>query len=221
LTTIIIEKSADLVATGLIAVSIASLTLTPAWLCESATSFLWIALTLGAGLMLMWGLRKNIGPGLEGLVGSGRFWPERWSDRLLSSVQLALETLGALSQWHFLVRVIAWTIAAWLVSLLTMLALFAAFGLELPLMAAIVLMLAVSMSNVAPSPPGLVGVIHGIAMIVLAQYGVTQAVVFGFGLVLNLVIVVPPLFLGSLALWSHFVPLLGSWYRRLFMEYYL
>jgi uncharacterized protein (TIRG00374 family) len=214
LTTIIIEKFVDLVATGIIAVSLASLALVPVWLHESATGFFSIGLTLSAGLVLIWRLRKSIRQGLEWVLGSGRLWPERWSNQLLSSIQLTLETLNTLSQWRSLAGVMAWTIAIWLLSLLAVLALFAAFGLELPLVAAVVLMLAISVSNIAPTPPALVGVMHGIAVVVLGQYGVTQSVAFGFGLVLNLVMVAPLIILGSLTLCFHLIPLFNGLRRH-------
>jgi uncharacterized protein (TIRG00374 family) len=214
LTTIIVEKLLDLVATGIMAVALASLALAPTWLPESAIGLLWIGLILGAGLLLMGWRRKRIALGLGRMLASRRIWPERWSEQLLSSIQLALETLGALSRWRSLAGVTAWTTAAWLLSWLTMLTLFAAFGLELPLGAAAVLMLAVSVSNVAPSPPALVGVMHGIAVVVLGQYGVSQAVAFAFGLVLNLVVVAPLIILGSATLCLHLVPLLNVLRQR-------
>ena len=90
-------------------------------------------------------------------------------------------------------------------------ALFAAFGLHLPLSAAVVMMLAVSSSNIAPSPPALVGVMHLIAVVVLGQYGVAQSVAVGFGLVLNVVTIAPLIVLGVWALGSRTILLSGWW----------
>ncbi|MCL4294648.1 MAG: flippase-like domain-containing protein [Anaerolineae bacterium] len=207
LTTLVIEKFLDLVATAIITVSLASLALAPTWLQASAANVFWIGLVLGAGLILIGWRRKRIGSYLGYLLAPKRLWPERWSRQVLSASQLALETLGALFRWRSLITVAAWTLASWLLSWLTMLALLAAFGLALPPAAAVVLMLAVSVSNIAPSPPALIGVMHGIAVVVLGQFGVTQAEAFAFGLVLNVVVVAPLIILGSAALCFHLVPL--------------
>jgi hypothetical protein len=44
-------------------------------------------------------------------------------------------------------------------------------------------------------------------VVVLGQYGVSQSVALSFGIILNMVTVVPLLVLGSLALWVWAAPL--------------
>ena len=75
-------------------------------------------------------------------------------------------------------------------------------------MAAAVVMMSIGFSNIIPSPPGLIGVIQAIAMVVLGGYGVPQPIALGFGIVLNVVTVAPLILLGSLALWQRAVSLL-------------
>jgi uncharacterized membrane protein YbhN (UPF0104 family) len=211
LSTLVMEKAFDLVAAGLIAVSLVALTVAPVWLRERASGILLIGLILSAGLLLIWRLRKWLEECLAGMLAPGSLLPAPRQEWLLNALGAILKAFGTLTDPPSLVRVVLWTLTAWLLSLLTMMALFAAFGLHLPLSAAVVMMLAVSSSNIAPSPPALVGVIHLIAVVVLGQYGVTQSVAVGFGLVLNVVTIAPLIILGGWALGSRTISLSGWW----------
>ena len=208
LSTIAIEKAVDLVAAGLIAVSVVFLAVAPMWLQNWAGSVLVMGLVLVAGLILVWYQRDWIGSVLSRALAFGGWLPERWQSRLLRVAQTMLESFGALTDWHALGRVLFWTMLAWLFSLLAVWTLIMAFGLPLSLTAAAVVMLSLSFSNIIPSPPGLIGVIQAIAMVVLGGYGVPQPIALGFGIVLNVVTVAPLILLGSLALWQRAVSLL-------------
>ncbi len=211
LSTLVMEKVLDLVAAGLIAVSLVALTVAPVWLRERASGVLLIGLTLIVGLLLIWRLRKWLEECLAGVLAPGSLLPAPGQGWLLNVLGALLKAFGTLTDTSSLARVVLWTLTGWLLSLLTMMALLAAFGLHLPLSAAVVMMLAVSSSNIAPSPPALVGVMHLIAVVVLGQYGVAQSVAVGFGLVLNVVTVAPLIILGGWALGSRPISLSAGW----------
>ncbi len=210
LSTLVIEKTLDLAAAALVAVALIALTVTPAWLQAQAGGVLLLSAILITGLVLLVTVRGWIKRFFDPEILAGWFLP-RW---LRSALGTGLEALGVLSYGGVLSRIILWTACIWLLSVLTMLALLAAFGLQqLPLAAAVVMMLAVSSSNIAPSPPALVGVMHLIAVVVLSQYGVARPVAVGFGTVLNIVTVLPLVILGSGALWLQLTPL-QVWLRQ-------
>lgn len=204
LSTILVEKTLDLLAAGLVATSLVVLAVAPAWLRQPAGGLLLVGLVLAAGLVLLWRQRDELERFLAGRPG--RWLPGRAQRQLGRVVQTLFAGLGSLTSWRALAPVLGWTVAVWLLSLLAMLALFRAFELQLPLAAAALLMLAVSTSNIVPSPPALIGLMHGMAVVVLGQYGVDQAGALGFGIVLHLVTVTPLLLLGSWVLWSRTVP---------------
>jgi hypothetical protein len=213
LSTLVVEKTLDLVTAGLIAVALGALATAPVWLGQAAGPLLLVGLTLAGGLLLVWWRRGRLEQGLAGLLARLTWLPVRWQRGLLGGLQTMLAALGSLTDRRVMTVVLGWTASSWLLSLLTMVALLAAFGLQLPLTAAILLVLAVSTSNIAPSPPALVGVIHGLAVLVLGQYGVAQATALGFGIVLNLVTVLPLILLGCWAWWSSSLPLV-AWLQR-------
>ena len=201
LSTIVVEKGLDLVAAGLMAAALVLLAAVPIWLRESAISMLLVGVTLVIGFALVWRLRDWLEQVVARMLALGGWLPELWRGRLLRVAHTMLQAFGTLTDLPSLARMLLWTTVAWLLSLLAMLTLFTAFGLHLPVTAAVVLMLAISFSSIVPSPPALVGMMHAIAVVVLGEYGVMQPVAFGFGIVLNVVTVAPLIVLGGLALW--------------------
>ena len=218
LSTIAIEKAMDLVAAGLLAVAVVVLTVAPGWLQNWAGSVLILGLVIVIGFALVWYLRSWIELFLRRTlrVASGGWLPESWQARLLRIVHTLLHTFGALTTWTILARILFWTTLSWLVSLLSLFALFLAFGLQAPLAATAVLMLSINFSNIVPSPPALVGIMQAIVVVVLGGYGVPQPVALGFGIVLNVITVAPLILLGSLGLGQRAVSLMqfirkGPW----------
>jgi uncharacterized protein (TIRG00374 family) len=213
LSTIAIEKAIDLVAAGLLAVAVVVRAAAPGWLQNWAGSVLLLGVTLVVGLALVWYLRRWIKLLLTRTlrVATGGWLAERWQARLLGIAGTMLDAFGALTTWTILVRTLFWTVLAWSVSLLCLLALFVAFGLQLPLTAAVVLMLSLNFSNIVPSPPALVGIMQAIVVVVLGGYGVPQPIALGLGIVLNVITVSPLILLGSLGLGQRAV----SWMQLL------
>lgn len=200
LPTLLIEKALDLLAGGLLLVSLTLLPTGPSGLGQTAGGLVVISLVLLFGSALLWQQRARI----EALVTTpaGR---SRWSTVIepwLPFLQRFLSGLGLLAGWRALGLLVCWTSAIWLSSLLTILALLAAFNLAVPPAAAVLIMVGISFSNIAPSPPALIGLMPGIAVAALSLYGVPPADGLAFGLVLNVVTVAPLVGLGSWAVWG-------------------
>jgi uncharacterized protein (TIRG00374 family) len=208
LATIAVEKAVDLVATGLIAVAVVALALTPSWLRDWAGSILFLGVVFVAGLLAVWLLRNWIETAILCVLSFGGWVPEHWRMRVARIAHTTLQSFGALASWGAVVRIVFWTCLAWLFSLFSLLALCLAFNLSLPWTAAAVLMLSLTFSNVAPTPPALVGITQAIAIVVLGGYGTAQSTALGFGIVLNVIVVGPVILLGSLGLGQRAVSLL-------------
>ena len=142
------------------------------------------------------------------ILAIGDWLPEHWQVRLLRIAHTMLHAFGALTTRTILVRVLFWTVLAWLCSLFSLFALFSAFGLQSPIAAAIVLVLSLNFSNIVPSPPALIGIMQAIAVVVLGGYGVPQPLALGFGIVLNVVTVAPLILMGSFGLLQRAVSLM-------------
>lgn len=214
LSTIVVEKALDLFALALLSASLVALAMAPVWLRQPASSLFLISLILLVSLMVVWGLRDGLQQSIARILRSARVLPERWRSQLRWLLQTTLEALGSLTDLLSLAHLLFWTAVIWLISFVTILTLFAAFGLHLPVAAAAVLMVTLSFSYVVPTPPALAGVMPGIAVLVLSQYGVARSTALGFGIVLNVVLVTPLLVLGGWAVWSRTVSVLGLLHKR-------
>ncbi len=200
LTTIIVEKSLDLVTTGLVAVALLVLSVAPPWLQQPLEGLALTGLALLGGLALLWLLRERLDRRLTPGPAQANGRLGRWQQYFLVTGHTMFQTFETSAKSSKLGWVLFWSLAGWSLSLLTIMALLAAFRLDLPLTAALTLMLAVNSSNILPSPPALLGLMQLIAVIVLGYYGVPRSSALGFGIILNLVTVVPLVVLGSWAL---------------------
>ncbi len=210
LSTLVVEKALDLMSAGLMAASLLGLAAGPAWFNRAAPGLIALSLVVMVGLLGLW--RGQGRAGLR-LSASERWLPAGWSRRLQQTGQTFLAALALLSQGRALVPVSLWTLAIWLGSLGTIKALLVAYDLALPLAAAALIMLALLFSNLAPTPPAMLGLIPGIAVAILGPYGVAQPTALGFGLMLNLVIAGPVLLAGSLTLWAQATAVLSLFNR--------
>jgi uncharacterized protein (TIRG00374 family) len=214
LSTIIVEKGLDLTAAGVVAAALVVLAVTPAWLWQQSAGLALAGLLLPVGLILLWSGRRQIERGFAAGLARASCLPERWRQHILAISRTMLQTFEAIAATpSTLGWVLFWTMMAWLLSLLTMMTLFAAFHLTLPLTAVLLMVLAVHSSNILPSPPALVGLMQVIAVVVLGQYGLPRSEAVGFGLILNIVTVAPIIILGSWALLPRLASIL-TWTRQ-------
>jgi uncharacterized membrane protein YbhN (UPF0104 family) len=98
-----------------------------------------------------------------------------------------------------LLPVLGLTAFIWLLSLGVMQAVLQAFGIVNGGAAALALMLALAFSNLAPTPPALVGLVGAVAEVTLSPFGVPRAQALVVGTILNIVLVGPPVALGGWA----------------------
>jgi uncharacterized protein (TIRG00374 family) len=211
LSTIVLEKSLDLVAAGvLITLAVSGLTL-PEWFPLSAG----VTMGLSGGALLValvgiWLAHAWI-ERLAGRVIGFRDWlPGPVQARLLRFVRAMLEGLGTLTGFGTALPIFGLTIASWIISVVTIIAMLMAFGLPAAWQVALVLSLTVYLSNLVPAPPALVGVVSAVAVMTLQWFGVAGEDAMALGLVLNAVLIGPLVLIGGWATWQRFSALTGG-----------
>lgn len=198
--TIVVEKTLDLLAIGFVVLAGAPLALIPSSLKQEAgAAGLILGIVLFIALLVFGRLERPIVNALAAIPEPGHTgWARifNWVRHAIASTLSSMATLRG----RQLVRVAALTAAIWLLSIFTMQIMLVAFGLDVGWGAALALMLAGMASHWAPTPPAMIGVVGAVAMAVLASFGVDPVRGLALGTVLNVVLVGPPMVLGSIEL---------------------
>lgn len=197
--TIVLEKTADLVAyAALFAVLLLSLPL-PAWIGGSAYTLVLAALF--AGLLIAFAVlqRERLARSLPGLIE--RILPQRFGAYLAGRSRAALESLSVIGSGTDLFLLVILTTVIWAAALLNPWLALQAFDLQLPLTASLLLLIALQAGISLPSVPGYLGVFEYICVLSLGVFGVEPAVALGYGLLLHAVVFLPPVLLGLLSFW--------------------
>jgi uncharacterized protein (TIRG00374 family) len=113
------------------------------------------------------------------------FVPDRGKEVIANIVKKFARGLEFLSDGRAVASIAAQTLLIWILMGLSNILVFKAFGLDLPVDAAFVVLVVVSIAILAPSTPGFVGVYHAGAVWSLMQYGVDQELALSCALVLH------------------------------------
>jgi uncharacterized protein (TIRG00374 family) len=200
--TVVLEKVPDMIALGSLFLALLFLLPMPGWASSPGYSLLAVALFSLLALMLA-GSRRE---GLARVLDRTASWlPERWQAGVRSSLQSGLSALDVLRSRGQLFRVAFWTALVWLMAVGVNYLVFRALDLQLPLEAAMFLLLVLQVGIVLPSAPGRIGVFEYICVLVLGIYGLESSQALGYGILLHAVVFLPMAVLG-LVFWG----LLGS-----------
>ncbi len=195
--TIVVEKSLDLLAVGALLALAVPIAILPAWLRPKAGPGAFLtALVLMTALLLVRWLR---GPLLRALTAIPAPASPAWSRARAYLVRLARAVLDGVAgvEGRRLAPVLALTVLVWLLSVGTILAMLMAFGIAGGERIALVLMLALTFSNLVPTPPALLGVVGAVTVAVCAPFGIPRVEALTLGTLLNAVMVLPTVLLGG------------------------
>jgi len=120
-----------------------------------------------------------------------------WVDRF--SVELATG-LSGLRDRRVALEAFVWSIAIWLVSALWAWLILLAFQPKLDFAAGVLVIVALGLAMILPSPPAAVGVFEAAALLALKAYGVSQTAALPYALVLHVANFIPFILGGVLTL---------------------
>jgi hypothetical protein len=125
----------------------------------------------------------------------------RLSDQRLERIVTELaHGLSGLRNWRVASEAFLWTVVAWLFSMLSAYLVSVAFHLRLPFAAGVLVMVAVGLGMILPSPPAAVGVFEGAVLVALRAYDVAPSSALPYALVLHIVNFFPYVLGGGLLL---------------------
>ncbi len=139
---------------------------------------------------------------LRGVRTAGRFIPVLSNDWLVEQTRKGLASLRSIRDLSVASRVLAWTILAWILAILTNDLVLLAMGISVPMWAAL-LVLVVTQVGVAaiPSAPGQIGVFHYLVVLSLSVFAVDKEIALGYAVLLHLVVYLPMMLIGAFCLW--------------------
>lgn len=205
ISTVVVEKAVDMLAVLALAAVLVFTMPIPSWLQRPLGSLTVTALALLAVLLLMARFRRP----LVGLVSRslGRLpqmlRPNFWQQQ----VERLLDGLRALRRPRTIVPVAVLTVGAWTFSAVTNHFVFQAVGISLPFAASAFLLMALQVGIAVPTGPGRVGVFQYITILAMSVFAVGPEKAFAIGVVLYLLVNLPPIVLGLLFVWQYHLSL--------------
>jgi uncharacterized protein (TIRG00374 family) len=195
ISTVVIERIFDLLA--LLFLLFACYPLLPAISWLKAAALLGLVLVTGLGVIVYLLVRYDE-RAVRWLLSPLRRLPgEHTGARVEAGIINATRGLVALRDPRVALRGMALTLASWTVLSLSFWILTNAFDLGLPLVAGMLVVVAINLSLVLPSSPAALGVFEAATVVALRAFDVEQAEALSFALVLHLLNFVPFLIIGA------------------------
>jgi uncharacterized protein (TIRG00374 family) len=195
ISTVVIERIFDLLA--LLFLLFASYPLLPAISWLKAAALLGLVLVTGLAVIVYLLVRYDE-RAVRWLLSPLRRLPgEHTGARVEAGIVNATRGLVALRDPRVALRGMALTLASWIVLSLSFWILTNAFDLGLPLVAGMVVVVAINLSLVLPSSPAALGVFEAATVVALRAFDVPQAEALSFALVLHLLNFIPFLIIGA------------------------
>lgn len=117
-------------------------------------------------------------------------------DHLTRTIEEITHGLSGLRRGPVALEALAWTLAAWMLSALCAYIITLSFKLHVDFAGGVLVVVAVGLSMILPSPPGAIGVYEGAALIGLKAYPITHSVALSYALMLHAVNFLPFLLVG-------------------------
>lgn len=119
----------------------------------------------------------------------------RWP-RLLGAAESALAALDVWQQPRSVLALAGWSMLIWAMTALLNQLLLWSLGIEVPVVAPLLLLVVLQVGVRLPSSPGSIGIFHYLSVLTLGMFGVDKDLAFAYGVLLHLVTYLPPSLLG-------------------------
>lgn len=197
LSTMVVEKTLDLIMLALTLAIILPLVVLPDIFSENWYLVGLLGTAVLFGLYLLAAQTEFV---TRVFIGMTRWLPERLRGKVVPLIQSGLEGVAALRSKRTSFLLIATSAGITFLAVLTPYILFHAFALPLGLAEAALVDSALSVTAAPPSTPGQIGIFEGTVTFVLAQLTeLSSAILVSFAIVYHLVVLIPKIIFGSIA----------------------
>ncbi len=204
--TIVVEKALDLAAYALLFLLLLFLLPLPNWLSGSGYAFMGVGAVMAIALWLMAFQREWVLAHLERVQSR---LPMRFQGSWLSHLRQGLSSLDSLQGRSNLWKLALSSTLIWVGALGVNYLLLLAFQIELPLTAALLVLVALQAGVTITAVPGNIGVFEYICVLSLGLYQVGQAKALSYGILLHATVLLPIVIFGLLFYWL--LEVRGEW----------
>ena len=197
LLTVAAEKLADLTMLGVATAIVLVFVSAPAWVAAPGRAVLITGALAALGSWLLTWRAERLGRWMARLV---TVLPSRWQESVLSQTEAGLESLRALRSGHSSASFWLLSVAVLVLAASTNYLMFLAFGMKLPAIAALTVLVVVQVGTAAVSVPGNIGVFHYLTVLTLGAFGVEGQLALAYAVLLHLVALGPKVLLGTAVL---------------------
>lgn len=199
--TVVVEKVVDMLAALLLVILLFLVMPFPEWLQRPVLGLAVVSAALLIALIFLASQRGR----LSSLLG-------RITALLPSALQPAylreqsdkfIEGLGALRDVRSMVLVALLTGMVWLTSAITNYYVFLSLNIDLPFIASVFLLLVLQVGVAVPAGPGRIGVFQYLTILALSVFVVAPERALAAGVILYLLVNIPPIILGLFFLWKY------------------
>lgn len=197
LSTMVIEKTLDVIMLGLVLTIILPFVVLPD---SFSRNWLIIAVLGTAVLVGLYLLAYQTDFVIRVFVSMTRWLPDKIGNKLVPIIVNGLEGVSALRSRRISVLLIGSSAIIQLLAILTPFILFLAFALPLSLAEAALIDSALTFTSAPPSTPGQIGIFEGTVTLVLNQLGnFDGAIMISFAIVYHLIVLIPKILFGGIA----------------------
>lgn len=198
ISTVVIEKSLDMILLGLMLLVLIPLIILPEAVLQSGIILAAVALLLLLGLGIVASQTAVVLHFLRWLMGK---FPATIQQRIFPWIISGLEGLASLRKRGVIFKLLGLSVLISLTAVTIPLFLFRALSMDtLGIVAAIFLNSGITLVSTPPTTPGELGIFEGTVIFILDQLGFTDgAAVISFALIYHLVVLLPKIILGSVA----------------------
>lgn len=161
------------------------------------------AITLGIGVIViaLVLLSLVLKPDIARVIArfSASKLPARFGRRIETATDQALQGFAPMSNPAVAVRIVLWSLATWLVNMVTVYLLLRAFNIEVSPMAAAVLVVVTNLSMAVPAAPGSLGTFELAVVTVLQALGQSKEVSQSFAILYHFIGLAPVAIMGIIA----------------------
>ena len=196
--TLMVEKSLDVISYSLIILVTVLLIPIPEWLNEPVYMVLALSLFVLIALLIVIYYRDDLLQILKKLEG-------RFSMNLQSKINnfilTGMDSMEVFNNRGEVLRLAFLTAAIWGTALMINQLVISALGLQLPITASLLVLVALIIGISIPSLPGKIGIFEYSCVLSLSLFDVSASVAFSYGILLHIIVFSPPIIVGLISLW--------------------